>query len=50
MSFGPEYPKLQLPAFGGPMHGANEAAPEEGLLQALEIYILALIRLQQLEF
>lgn len=50
VSFGPEYPKLQLPAFGGPMHGANEAAPEEGLLQALEIYILALIRLQQLEF
>ena len=50
VSFGPEYPDLELPAFGGPMHGANEAALEEGLLQALEIYILSLIRLQQLEF
>ncbi|MBQ5754694.1 MAG: Sapep family Mn(2+)-dependent dipeptidase [Oscillospiraceae bacterium] len=49
VSFGPEYPGTVLPPFGGPMHGANEAVPEEGLMQALEIYILALARLQQLE-
>ena len=49
VSYGPEYPDTQLPDFGGTMHGANEAASEEGLLKALEIYILALIRLQQLE-
>ena len=49
VSYGPEYPGSSLPPFGGPMHGANEAASEEGLLRALKIYILALIRLQQLE-
>lgn len=33
----------------GPMHGANEGANIAHLMQALKIYILALLRLQDLE-
>ena len=36
VSFGPEHNDTQLPDFGGPMHGANEAAPVSLLLEALE--------------
>lgn len=50
VSFGPEDTTLTLPDFAGPMHGANEGAPFEKLIQALKIYILALLRLQQLDF
>lgn len=50
VSFGPEHADMQLPAFGGPMHGANEAAPFDKLLEALKIYILALLRLEEIEF
>ncbi len=32
------------------MHGANEAAPVSLLLEALKIYILALLRLEQIDF
>lgn len=49
VSFGPEHAGLPLPAFGGPMHGANEAAPLDKLLEALKIYILALLRLEELD-
>lgn len=49
-SFGPEEPGQSLPPFAGPMHGANEGAQVEGLLQALKIYILAVWRLQKLDF
>ncbi len=49
VSFGPEYADTVLPAFGGPMHGANEAAPLDKLLQALKIYIIALLRLEEIE-
>ena len=31
------------------MHGANEGASEAALRQALKIYILALVRLQELD-
>ena len=41
---------MQLPPFGGPMHGANEAAPLDKLLEAMKIYILALLRLEEIEF
>ena len=34
VSFGPEHVDLPLPEFGGPMHGANEAAPIDKLLEA----------------
>lgn len=49
VSFGPERADTVLPEFGGPMHGANEAAQISRLLEALKIYILSLVRLQQLE-
>ena len=34
----------------GPMHGANEAAPIDKLLEALKIYIIALLRLEEIDF
>lgn len=49
VSFGPERADTQLPSFAGPMHGANEGAQISQLMQALKIYILALLRLQELE-
>ncbi len=50
VSFGPEHEDMELPEFGGPMHGANEAAPVDKLLEALKIYILALLKLEALDF
>ncbi len=41
---------LPLPEFGGPMHGANEAAPIDKLLEAVKIYIIALLRLEEIDF
>ena len=38
------------PERGGPMHGANESAPIDKLLEALKIYILALLRLEEIDF
>ena len=32
VSFGPEHNDVQLPSFGGPMHGANESAPHRQAL------------------
>lgn len=50
VSFGPEHKDMVLPEFGGPMHGANEAAPIDKLLEALKIYIIALLRLEEIDF
>ena len=50
VSFGPEHAELPIPEFGGPMHGANESAPIDKLLEALKIYILALLKLETLDF
>ncbi|WP_294539744.1 Sapep family Mn(2+)-dependent dipeptidase [uncultured Gemmiger sp.] len=49
VSFGPEHADLPLPEFAGPMHGANEGANFDKLIEALKIYILALLRLQEIE-
>ena len=49
VSFGPEHSDMVLPEFGGPMHGANEAAPIDKLLEALKIYIIALLRLEVID-
>ena len=49
VSFGPEHNDIKLPDFAGPMHGANEGAPFEKLIEALKIYIVALLRLQEIE-
>ena len=40
---------IEIPSFAGPMHGANEGTPFEKLVEALKIYILALLRLQEIE-
>ena len=50
VSFGPEHTDIELPEFAGPMHGANEAAPLNKLLEAVKIYILALLRLEEIDF
>ena len=49
VSFGPEETGLELPAWGGQMHGPNECANEEQLKQALKIYIVAILRLNEPE-
>lgn len=49
VSFGPERFDTVLPDFGGPMHGANEAANIDRLLEALKIYILSILKLQTIE-
>ena len=49
VSFGPEETGLELPAWGGQMHGPNECANEEQLKQALKIYIVAILKLNELE-
>ena len=50
VSFGPEHPERPAPAFAGPIHGVDEAACKDWLMEALKVYILALIELEKLEF
>lgn len=50
VSFGPEHTDIPRPSFAGAIHGANEGAPWDKLLEALKIYILALERLEELDF
>ena len=49
VSFGPEDHRIPMPEFAGPIHGANEGAQISQLMKSLKIYILALIRLQEVE-
>lgn len=49
-AFGPEHHERPAPVFAGPIHGADEAACLAWLLEALKVYILALIELEKLEF
>ena len=50
VSFGPEHPERPAPSFAGPIHGVDEAASKEFLLEALKVYILALMELEKLDF
>lgn len=50
VSFGPEHPERPAPAFAGPVHGVDEAASVADLMEALKIYIVTLIRLQEVDF
>ena len=50
VSFGPEHPEREQPDFVGPIHGADEGASKEYMLEALKIYILALLKLEELDF
>ena len=49
-SFGPEHRDRPMPDFCGPIHGVNEAAGLRDLLEALKIYILTLLRLEELDY
>ncbi len=50
VAFGPEHPERPMPAFAGPIHGVDEAACKDWLIEALKVYILALIELEKLDF
>ena len=50
VSFGPEHPERPAPDFAGPIHGVDEAANIDWLMEALQIYILALIKLEKLDY
>lgn len=50
VSFGPEHPERPAPDFAGPIHGVDEAANADWLMEALRIYILALAGLEELDF
>lgn len=50
VSFGPEHPERPMPDFAGPIHGVDEAANEAWLMEALKIYILALLELEKLDY
>ena len=50
VSFGPEHFDRPVPDFVGPIHGADEGACLAWLLEALKVYILALIELEKLSF
>lgn len=49
VAFGIEECDIALPAFTGPMHGANEGMSINLIMQSVEIYIAAIYRLMQLE-
>ena len=50
VAFGPEHPERPAPAFCGPIHGIDEAASLSDFMEALKIYIVALLRLEAIEF
>ena len=50
VSFGPEHHDRPSPDFVGGIHSANEGVAIYDLLEALQIYILALLELQKLEY
>ena len=46
VAFGPERDRVR-PDFAGPIHGTNESACKQELLEALQIYILTLLNLEK---
>ncbi|MDL2219556.1 Sapep family Mn(2+)-dependent dipeptidase [Ruminococcaceae bacterium OttesenSCG-928-O06] len=50
VSYGPGVEERELPAFAGPEHAPNEGVYLPDFWQALKVYILALVRLQKLDF
>ena len=50
VAFGPEHPERPAADFCGPIHGINEAAKKSDFMEALRIYILALLRLEELDW
>jgi predicted dipeptidase len=49
VSFGPEHDDRKMPDFCGEIHSVDEAAGEADFMEALKIYILAMIKLQDIE-
>ncbi len=49
VSFGPEDPTWETPAWIGPVHGPDEGVNEAMLRRALKIYTIALVRLMELD-
>ena len=49
-AFGPEHKDRPMPDFCGPMHGVNEACRLSEMLEALKIYILAFLALEELDY
>ena len=49
-AFGPAHPERPAPDFAGPIHGIDEAARLSDLMEALKIYIVALLRLEELDY
>ena len=50
VGFGPEHRERPYPDFVGSIHGANEGASFPDLLEALKVYITALLKLEEIEF
>ena len=50
IAFGPEHPERLYPDFCGPIHGIDEAARLSDFWEALKIYIVSLLRLQNLDY
>ena len=50
VSFGPEHPERSQPDFVGPIHGADEGANKEWLIESLKVYILSLLEMEQIDF
>lgn len=49
-AFGPEHPDRVYPEFCGSMHGAEESASKTELFEALKVYIIALLNLEEINF
>lgn len=50
VSFGPEHDDRPFPEFAGGIHSVDEAANVDYFMEALKIYILAMIKLQDTDF
>lgn len=48
--FGPEHADRVYPDFCGSMHGAEEAVSKAELLEALKVYIIAVLNLEEIDF
>lgn len=50
VGFGPEHPERPHSGFCGPIHGVNEGVKKSDFMEALKIYIQALLRLEALDY
>ena len=50
VGFGPEHNDRTYPDFVGSMHGAEEAVSKAELLEALKVYIISILNLEEVDF